>query len=742
MLFSPLLRQAIYGFACLIAMPLATAATDTPLDATSDAGSDAGANSAAAPAATSAQPTPTTTLSAVVITAERLNDKRAGIQTQTGASTYTIDDAAIAATPGGDNTLLNQVVLQAPDVAQDSFGQFHVRGDHNDLQYRLNGIILPEGISVFGQSLSPRLIGSLQLITGALPAQYGLRTAGIIDMTTKSGALQPGGEVSVYGGTHGTFEPSADYGGAAGNFNYFVSADMLRSDLGIESPDGSVSPIHDHTSQYHGFGYFEDILGDSDRLALIAGISNDSFEIPDIPGQTPGLGLSVNGQTDFDSALLNESQHELTDYAVLSWQHSQGPLDLQSSVSVRYSSLSYVPDPVGDLLFNGISQWAFKDDTALAWQTDAAYKLGASHTVRAGLYLQHDEASSDTGSLVVQTAQVLPTDPLAGAVTPVADDESQTQWMESVYLQDEWKILSSLTLNYGLRFDHYQAYSSGSQVSPRINVVWQLPTDTTLHAGFSRYFTPPPFELVGGETIGRFVNTSASPAVIADTTPVAERASYFDVGVQQRLLQQRLTLGIDSYYRRSQNLIDEGQFGAPIILTPFNYQKGKIEGIEFTGNYARQDWSVYGNLAFQSALGRNIETSQFNFDPDDLKYIAGNYIHLDHEQRVTASAGASYLLFGTRLSADMLIGSGLRADLALPDGTTIPNGAHLASYTQINFGMSHAFDLGPAKPLTVRFDIINAFDKIYEIRDGTGVGVGAPQFGQRRGFFFGLSKQI
>lgn len=729
MLFSPLLRHTICGFACLMAMPLTAAAIDAPSDTTSDAGSNAVA--------------PTTMLAPVIVTAERLNDKRAGIQTQTGASTYTIDDAAIAATPGGDNTLLNQVVLQAPDVAQDSFGQFHVRGDHNDLQYRLNGIILPEGISVFGQSLSPRLIGSLQLITGALPAQYGLRTAGIIDMTTKSGALAPGGEVSLYGGTHGTFEPSADYGGTAGNFNYFVSADMLRSDLGIESPDGSVSPIHDHTAQYHGFGYFEDILSDNDRLALIAGVSNDSFQIPNIPGQTPGMNLSVNGQTDFDSSLLNESQHELTDYAVLSWQHSQGPLDLQSSVSLRYSSLSYVPDPVGDLLFDGISQWAFKDDTALAWQTDAAYKLGASHTVRAGLYLQHDEATSDTGSLAVQTAApVNPNDPPIGTLESRADDESQTQWLESLYLQDEWKILSSLTLNYGLRFDHYQAYSSGSQVSPRINVVWQLPTDTTLHAGFSRYFTPPPFELVGGQTLGRFVGTSAYPEVATDTTPVAERSSYFDVGIQQRLFERRLTLGIDSYYRRSQNLIDEGQFGAPIILTPFNYEKGKIEGIEFTGNYALRDWSVYGNLAFQSALGRNIETSQFNFGSDDVQYIANHYIHLDHEQRVTASAGTSYLLFGTRLSADMLFGTGLRADLALPDGTSIPNGAHLPSYTQINFGVSHAFDLGPAKPLTVRFDIINAFDKIYEIRDGTGVGVGAPQFGPRRGFFFGLSKQI
>jgi outer membrane receptor for ferrienterochelin and colicins len=184
---------------------------------------------------TGASPSP---LDEIVVIAQHLNEARNGIQTQTGASIYTINEAAITAQPGGDNQLLNQVIMQAPDVAQDSFGQFHVRGEHNGLQYRLNGIILPEGISVFGQSLDPRLISSLTLITGALPAEYGLRTAGIIDLKTKSGVIDPGGSVSLYGGSHGTFEPSFNYGGSDGRLNYFVSGDFLRNDLGIESPDG------------------------------------------------------------------------------------------------------------------------------------------------------------------------------------------------------------------------------------------------------------------------------------------------------------------------------------------------------------------------------------------------------------------------------------------------------------------------------------------------------------------------
>ena len=138
--------------------------------------------------------------STIVVTARRLSAARASIQPQVGASTYTINAQAIATLPGGDNASLNQVVLQAPGAVQDSFGQLHIRGEHNGLQFRLNGVILPEGLSVFSQALSPRLAGSVELITGALPAEYGLRTAGIVDIATKTGG-ENGGEVSIYGGS-------------------------------------------------------------------------------------------------------------------------------------------------------------------------------------------------------------------------------------------------------------------------------------------------------------------------------------------------------------------------------------------------------------------------------------------------------------------------------------------------------------------------------------------------------------
>jgi outer membrane receptor for ferrienterochelin and colicins len=279
-------------------------------------------------------------------------------------------------------------------------------------------------------------------------------------------------------------------------------------------------------------------------------------------------------------------------------------------------------------------------------------------------------------------------------------------------------------------------------VSPRVNVVWKPIDGTILHAGYSRYFSPPPFELVGSTTVSKFANTTAAPGVTQSNSPLAESANYYDIGMEQRII-TGLTAAVDTYYKQSVNLIDEGQFGAPIILTPFNYAHGQQYGAEFTLNYNVGAFTAYGNLAMERAIGKDIVSSQFNFSQANLDYIAGHYIHLDHEQQFTASGGVSYLLLDTRFSADMLVGSGLRSSLTLPDGSTIPNGSHLPNYRQVNLGVSHAFHIAGVDQgkdaLTVRFDVLNAFDTVYQIRNGTGIGVGAPQYGPRRGYFVGVS---
>ncbi len=211
--------------------------------------------------------------------------------------------------------------------------------------------------------------------------------------------------------------------------------------------------------------------------------------------------------------------------------------------------------------------------------------------------------------------------------------------------------------------------------------------------------------------------------------------------MQQKL--GRLTVGVDGFYRQDRDLLDEGQFGAPIILTPFNYRTGYAKGVELSLTYAQGPFSAYANGSVEKAQGRDIVSSQFNFSPAELAYIAGHDIYLDHNQTLTASAGASYKLGATRLSGDLLYGSGLRSDETDPlSGQDIPNGAHLPGYLQVNLSIVHDFASTPAGPISLRADLINAFDNSYEIRDGTGVGVGAPQWGPRRGLFVGLTKKF
>ena len=76
-------------------------------------------------------------------------------------------------------------------------------------------------------------------------------------------------------------------------------------------------------------------------------------------------------------------------------------------------------------------------------------------------------------------------------------------------MQDEWKLAPKLTLNYGARFDVYSSsFDAENQLSPRANLVYQPFKGTTLHAGYSRYFTPPPVESVSGGTLAKFNGTS------------------------------------------------------------------------------------------------------------------------------------------------------------------------------------------------------------------------------------------
>src|SRR5882724_8659032 len=281
---------------------------------------------------------------------EKFDEARRNILATIGTSPYELNHQAIEALPQGTNNTLDKVLLQAPGVTQDSAasGELHVRNEHGNVQYRINGIALPDGVGAFGQILDTGIIGRLSLITGALPAQYGLRTAGVLDIQTKTDAFNNSGSVSVYGGSHGTITPSYEYGGTVGQTQYFVSGRYFGSNLGIENPTPANEAIHDRTAQEKGFLYLSTVLDPTSRLTFISGLSNGLYQIPNNSGQPSNF--TAFGVSNFDSSLLNERQKELNQFNVVAYQKSGDGIDYQLSYFNRYSQLHFIPDQIGDLV--------------------------------------------------------------------------------------------------------------------------------------------------------------------------------------------------------------------------------------------------------------------------------------------------------------------------------------------------------------------------------------------------------
>lgn len=190
-------------------------------------------------------------------------------------------------------------------------------------------------------------------------------------------------------------------------------------------------------------------------------------------------------------------------------------------------------------------------------------------------------------------------------------------------------------------------------------------------------------------------------------------------------------MGVDGYYKIAKDQLDEGQFGQALVFSPFNYREGRVMGVEITSSYAKDGFAAYTNLGISQALGKDIVSGEFQFDPAEQAYIHDHWVHLDHDQFLTASGGISYKINHTMVYSDLLFGSGLRKGFA--------NTENLPSYWTMNIGISHTFDLPNFGRMTARLDIVNLLDRTYQLRDGSGIGVGAPQFGARRGFYGSIS---
>jgi opacity protein-like surface antigen/outer membrane receptor protein involved in Fe transport len=661
-----------------------------------------------------------------------------------GTAPTTWSRADIEALPQGSNTPVEKLLLQFPGVHQDSAaeGNFLVRNEHleSSLAFRINGILLPDTLGTFGQFLDASFVGSLSLITGALPAQYGFRTVGVVDIKTAS--FDNSGEIGVYGGSRETGNYSIQYGGKTGSTEYFFAGRFLQNILGISNPTPLLNAVHDRTSQDRSFAYVSTIIDATTRLSFIGGTATNSFQIPNVPGQLPSF--TAFGLTYFPSALVNETQVEKYKFGVLALQKSVNNVDLQLAYFTRTNSVKFTPDPIGDLMFNGVATGVYRGSVVNGIQADSALRLNEAHTLRAGAFVSAEKTTVSSANELLPIdgttgLQILPDVPF-----PAIDTSVLLGWLGGVYLADEWKVTDRLTLNTGARFDQMRQYVNANQLSPRISLTYAPIENTTLHAGFARNFTPPAQAIAAPANTALFTSCPAPlpptcTTVQAPSVPPPyylmqpERSNVYDIGVMQKVL-PGLELGADFYLKMTKDQINQGRFGAAMVLNGFQYERGENIGIELKAVYTDGDLRAYANWAWASQRGYNVVTNQYLLDADEYAYTRNNWVYADHSQQWTGSGGVSYLWYGTRFSADLIYGSGLRSGFANTD--------HLPSYAQVNAGLSHEYDIPGWAPVTLRFNVVNVFDTSYILTNGTGIGVFASAYGPRRGYYFGLAQKF
>ncbi len=526
------------------------------------------------------------------------------------------------------------------------------------------------------------------------------------------------------------------------NLDYFFTGQYLQTQLGVEPPTPGPSAYHDQTYQGQGFSYLSYFLSPTQRLSLISGFAINHFEIPNNPNQPQVYQLA--GVPFYPSVNINDNQLEQNYYGVLAWQGALGDkFDYQLAGFSRYSTLGFYPDNDGDLIYNGAASRIFRSSWVNGLQGDSSYRLNDSHTIRAGFYFSGERAEIDNHELVFDCSQN-PAGTIACGSGPgfqtttspslIVDDRAITAWLYGVYIQDEWRPTEQLTINYGARFDLYDGIVRADQASPRVGMVYKPFKKTTLHAAYARYFAPPPTELIAAEAVTKFAGTTGAPPSPFSSNPSPERSHYFDVGALQELL-PGLNVGIDSYFKLSSDLIDEGQFGPAIIFSTFNYNRGRVYGTEFTGSYNRGNLTTYANFAYSVAQGEKVVSGQIQFRPRQswrtspiTTFSSITTRPLPRRwARPIDGTGSTFCLMGC-----------IRAVCAKDSRTpaTCPITSRQISAPPRNSRCPKWETWRPGYPCLI------CSIASYQIRSGTGIGVFAPQYGPRRALYAGLKWEI
>lgn len=651
---------------------------------------------------------------------------------------------------GMETSLPRLMATTMPGVVQGAFGQTFIRGNHANIQYQIDGVQLPDSPSnTFGQAISPRNIEKMEVITGGLAAQYGQRLSAVVDISTKSGLEHPEGEVELNYGTYNTFTPHLLYGGSneSGTVHYFFSLNFNRTDRGLDTPQpqstalgdqsqGGTESVHNRSVGDSEFAKVDWQLDNENKLSWVVFNAFNHYQIPTFPSSfsmtdpyfQPGytdVFQNSNGAGrptfNFLPSGTDDTQAERNSFTQLVWKHQfSEQAFFRVAPYYKYSSVDVTNDPANDLYSYGKITGATPSSFAqhrhtnnLGLRTDYTLRADDHHLIKTGLQVQ---GSRSDGFVSIQTNP---------ALAPLVDSTPNIGFFEGIYLQDDYKIVDSLILSAGLRFDAVQfsfgdLKSNDSLLQPRVGLTYLATPQTQLHVFYGKLFQPAPVENLRYE----FDASSGSFNLLNSYDIKAEKDDYYEAGISQQLFGQQI-LSLNAYYKTGVNILDDGQVLNTSIAQPYNFNTGYAYGAEISvRGQLTEDWSEFVNYSYGIAKGRGRSGDTSGSNDDQF---------LDHVQPHTMNAGVTWAKNSLWWTLQGLYGSGLR--------TGPNNSLNLPSHFTMDTTLGYEFH---GKDFWSNFkvsgDILNIFDNRYPITIANGYN--GSHYSVGRQFFIRFTKSL
>jgi outer membrane receptor protein involved in Fe transport len=566
----------------------------------------------------------------------------------------------IAMTPGADLSNSLSAITDYVPGAYITHDQLHVRGGHQ-VTWALDGIPIPNTniASNVGPQIDPKDMDYLEAQRGGYSAAYGDRTYGVFNVVPRTG-FERNNEGEFFT-TFGTFHQTNDqvnFGSHTEKFAYFASINGNRSDYGLETPGPDV--LHDRVWGLGGMGTFIFNRDANNQFRLVTSLRRDDYQIPN--------------HRDAQAGGIRDGERERDAVLNFSWVHTFGPgLLLTVSPFYHFNRANYDGDP-NDRPVSTTQHRA----SEYAGAQVALNAVTARHNASVGLYGfgQHDDESVGligNGDPEVSVSQ--------RAVRP--------GHLEALFLEDQYRALSWLTLTAGVRLTHFSGAISENAASPRVGASVRIPRLNWVLRGFwGRYYQAPPLSTVAGPLLDFAVSQGLG---VIPLRGERDEEHQFGLSIPVR----GWALEVNDYHQRARNYFDHNAIGNSNVFFPVTIAGARLYGWEVSIRSPQllRRGEVYLNYAYAHVEAAGAVSGGLT----DFSAPASGYYQLDHDQRHTLHAGFNFSLpRGISTGGNVYYGSGFT------DGTSdIP--AHLPEHT--TFDLSVAKTLG--ENLTVSMSALN-----------------------------------